>query len=66
MPPAIGKRYLGDSVYAEIEDGMIKLTTDNGAGLSDTIYLEPDVYRALDEYYHDAVAAVEAQLKGEK
>lgn len=24
------KFYLGDSVYAEFENGMIKLTTDNG------------------------------------
>lgn len=24
------KQYLGDSVYAEIANGMIKLTTENG------------------------------------
>lgn len=24
------KAYLGDSVYADVEDGMVKLTTENG------------------------------------
>jgi len=32
------KVYLGDSVYAELEDGMIKLTTENGYGPSNTIF----------------------------
>jgi hypothetical protein len=44
------KVYLGDSVYVEIERGMIKLTTDNGAGPSNTIYLEPEVLAALKQY----------------
>lgn len=39
--------YLGDSVYAEIEDGMLKLMTDNGYGPSNIIFLEPKVYAAL-------------------
>lgn len=42
------KVYLGDSVYAEMEpSGMIVLTTDNGEGASNTIYLEAEVYEAL-------------------
>lgn len=41
------KTYLGDSVYAEVVDGMIKLTTENGFGPSNTIYLELVVYDAL-------------------
>jgi hypothetical protein len=41
------KAYLGDSVYAEWDQGMVKLTTDNGLGPSNTIYLEPEVLRAL-------------------
>lgn len=41
------KEYLGDSVYAEVENGMIKLTTDNGSGASNVIYLELEVLDAL-------------------
>lgn len=41
------KQYLGDSVYASVEKGMICLTTENGAEPSNTIYLEPEVYAAL-------------------
>jgi len=44
------KEYLGDSVYADIDNGMVKLTTENGMGPSNTIYLEPEVYRALLSY----------------
>lgn len=44
------KQYLGDSVYAELERGMLKLTTDNGMGPSNTIYMEPEVYTALTRY----------------
>ena len=46
----MSKEYLGDSVYAEIESGMIKLTTDNGEGPVDTIYLEMFVFKALVDY----------------
>jgi hypothetical protein len=53
-----GKVYLGDSVYVEVEDGMLKLTTDNGLGASNTIYLEDQVYAALLQY----VAHVSARL----
>jgi hypothetical protein len=41
------KEYLGDSVYVEIENGMIKLTTENGFGPSNEIFLEPEVFAAL-------------------
>ncbi len=44
------KTYLGDSVYAEIENGMIKLTTENGFGPINTIFLELEVYEALERY----------------
>ena len=46
----IGKEYLGDSVYAEVEGGMVKLTTENGLGPSNTIYLELEVFEALERY----------------
>lgn len=48
--PDPGKAYLGDSVYVELEHGMFKLTTDNGLGPLNTIYLEPWVYFALVAY----------------
>ena len=46
------KEYLGDSVYAEIEQGMLKLTTDNGGamGPSNTIYLEMPIFRKVVDY----------------
>jgi hypothetical protein len=45
------KTYLGDSVYADFLDGfMICLTTENGLGPSNTIYLEPEVMLALIRY----------------
>lgn len=44
------KDYLGDSVYAEIENGRVKLTTENGVGPSNTIFLEPEVLDALNRY----------------
>lgn len=39
--------YLGDSVYAAFEDGGITLTTENGFGPSNKIYLDPEVYASL-------------------
>lgn len=42
--------YLGDSVYVEVVEGMLVLTTNNGEGPSNTIYLERQVYDALVRY----------------
>lgn len=50
------RTYLGDSVYAELENGMIKLYTDNGFGPSNVIYLEPDVMDALKAYSNKVLA----------
>ena len=47
------KRYLGNSVYAEIELGQVKLTTDNGMGPSNTIYMEPEICEGLAKYVED-------------
>lgn len=43
------KEYLGDSVYAESDNsGGIVLTTENdSSGPSNTIYMEPQVFKAL-------------------
>jgi hypothetical protein len=47
------KAYLGDSVYASWEGDMILLTTENGYGASNVIYLEPRVYKALLRWVED-------------
>lgn len=47
------KRYLGDEVYVEWENSMLKLTTDNGRGAGATIYLEPQVMLALIEFWDE-------------
>lgn len=59
------KTYLGDSVYAELNEfGQIKLTTENGYGPSNTIYLEPEVYLALTEWAEpDGREAIRADVE---
>jgi hypothetical protein len=47
------KRYLGDSVYVELTNGMAKLTTENGYGPSNTIYMEIEVINALNQWIID-------------
>ena len=42
--------YLGDSVYASFDGYHIMLTTDNGYGPTNTIFLEPQVLVALENY----------------
>jgi len=44
------KAYIGDGVYAEVERGMLKLTTEDGYGETNTIYLEPEIIAALQSY----------------
>jgi hypothetical protein len=48
-----GETYLGDAVYASIDNGMIKLRT--GDGNNQVIYLELSVYAALVEFYNKAM-----------
>ena len=43
-------RYLGDSVYADAEMGMVRIYTDNGYGPQNEIYLEREVFLALVAY----------------
>lgn len=53
------KEYLGDSVYAAVEnDGTLVLTTENGMGPSNTIILEPNVVVALLDYIERAANEV--------
>lgn len=58
------KRYLGDSVYVEVENGMLKLTTDNGNGPTNTIWLEPIVFDALVEYMNQAIEEAATSRRG--
>lgn len=44
------KSYLGDGVYAEIRDGFLVLTTENGISVLNIIYLDPGVLEALLKY----------------
>lgn len=44
------KEYLGDSVYAEFDGDGINLTTENGFGPTNTVYLEPRVFLALNRF----------------
>lgn len=50
-PAAIPKKeYLGDSVYCDFDGCAFVLTTENGMGASNTIFLEPQVLNALNGY----------------
>lgn len=51
------KDYLGDSVYADFDGYGIVLTTENGYGPSNTIYLEPNVQSAL-RVYQDRIKSL--------
>jgi hypothetical protein len=44
------KRYLGDGVYVEWSMESLVLTTENGIEVTNRIYLEPEVYKALLEF----------------
>lgn len=44
------KTYVGDGVYAEFDGFGIVLTTEDGVSVSNMIYLEPDVLRAINRY----------------
>ncbi len=63
LAAAAAKSYLGDSVYAEIDRGMVKLTTDNGLGPSNMIYLEPEVAIAFVTYFERWYEAARAHVR---
>ncbi len=56
----IEKEYIGDSVYVEVENGMLRLTTDNGLGPTNEIFLEPVVYEGLVRYAERVIEAAKA------
>ena len=49
---------MGDSVYVRFDGNGLKLTTENGYGPTNTIYIEPEVWRALTEYVEHIRKAV--------
>jgi hypothetical protein len=54
------KMYLGDSVYVEIIDGMLKLTTENGYSddPSNTIFLEYETFKSLERYVEQNIERI--------
>jgi len=49
-PMSDKKIYLGDSVYGDIENGMVALTTENGVEVGNKIYLDQEVVAAFIEW----------------
>jgi len=47
----MSKQYIGDSVYVEDEGCQFKLTTENGFGPTNTIYLDETVIKSLVRFY---------------
>lgn len=63
QPVKSTREYLGDSVYADLDEaGMICLTTDNGVGPSNTIYLEKEVLVRLYQYGVKYLGLTDADL----
>jgi hypothetical protein len=54
------KVYLGDGAYVDCDGYAIVLTTENGIAVTNTIVLEPDVYRALVRYVAERAATTTA------
>lgn len=44
------KQYIGDSVYADYDGYHVILTTNNGMGDTNTIYLDESTYHNLRRY----------------
>lgn len=44
------KEYIGDSVYAEVVDGFLVLTTENGKRPNNKIMLDRNVLLSLESY----------------
>lgn len=45
-------RYLGDGVYAYFDGQGVELRTNSFDNPENTIYLEPEVFQALIEFYN--------------
>ena len=60
------KQYMGDSVYAAFDGVGLKLTTENGFGASNTIYIEPEVLGAINRYWEYCVTQTQTKEEYEK
>lgn len=54
------KAYLGDGCYVDFDGFALVLTTENGIDTTNRIVLEPEVYRALEEYVQQLAAREKA------
>ena len=63
MRDPMTKAYLGDGVYVEEDCGRgLVLTTENGIRATNTIILEPEVWRALERYVAQITAVERAEM----
>lgn len=53
------KRYIGDGVYAEVDNGDLILTTEDGISTQNKIVLEPEVLGALFVYLGQTTSQVD-------
>lgn len=60
------KVYLGDSVYASSDGFHIVLTTENGVGASNTIFLDDSVYLNLKKYGAKVFSHLEKKESGDE
>jgi hypothetical protein len=58
----IEKTYIGDGVYADFNGYHIVLTSENGIGITNTIYLEDSVFIALQEFAKKVFGYTEEDL----
>lgn len=56
------RQYLGDGAYADYDGYHVKLTAENGLMATDTVYLNPQVMRALTRYW-DSVRTAAAIVR---
>jgi hypothetical protein len=47
------KRYLGDGIYVEENEFGIRITTENGIVITNSIYFEPEVLVKFLKYVND-------------
>ena len=55
------KRYLGDAVYARFDGFGIELTTEDGIRATNTIYMEPAIVLALEQFVQELKDAAESR-----